>query len=78
MDTLEAYGIKDVTPGNSVGSTERVRGVFTPERSILALWVGNQIRGSLIDAKYSGKKIGGQYQYENSEGIFWLDEVSYN
>jgi len=78
METLEAYGIRDVSPRKSAGSSERLRGEFLYERHLLKLYVGDEYFGSLWNAKYRGIKAAGTRLYSNGEAAVWLSEVRYN
>lgn len=78
METLEQYGIKDVTLGDRAGSSERLRGVFKAGSGSMDLYLGNVFRGILTDAKYNGKRIGRQSMYISGGTSIWLDEVSYD
>ena len=78
METLEQYGIKDVTPGRSEGSSERLRGEFERGRHQLKLYIEDEYLGVMWNAKYLGKVIGGKSMYGNEDGVMWLDEVKYN
>lgn len=78
METLEQYGIKDVTPGNSEGMSERVYGVFNKNRRNLNVFVGDSLRAVLNDAIYQGNVVMGQRHYGNTDTSVWLDEVRYN
>jgi len=78
METLEQYGIKDVTPGNSVGSSVRLRGVRIHASSMIYLYIGDRFVGGLSDPVGPGKTVGDETIYESKGSSVWLSEVSYN
>lgn len=78
METLEQYGIKDVTPRNSAGCSETLRGVVMGNGGAMYLYVGKQFVGYLADAKDNHYTIGRESMYVSGGSSVWVSEVRHN
>jgi len=73
--SLEGYGIKDVTPENSLGMGTEVRAEFECERDIVHIMHGNVYIGTIFDPVLFFKNDDGSFRLRSGDAFVVVQKV---